>query len=284
MARAKANGIEIAYDLLGSGEPLLLIGGFGMTREFWGTLPASLADRFQVIVYDNRGSGESTLPSEPFSIADMAEDAIGLMDALEIRTAHIFGVSMGGMIGQLLCAGHPGRVRKAILGCTGHGGRHAIPTPPLAMKTFEELANPDLLPEAAARLLIPILFSEKFVSSETERVEAYIKVSVEHPQTRKGARFQMGALMEFDAESLLGKVNTQVLVVTGSEDILIPPENSKLLAGKLPNARLEVIGGAGHNFFFETPETVLELVGEFLAGNPVDGTMPEPQHISPQTS
>ncbi|NTV02856.1 MAG: alpha/beta fold hydrolase [Chlorobiaceae bacterium] len=266
MPLLKTNGIDIAYDILGSGEPLLLIGGFGMTREFWGTLPAALAERFRVIVYDNRGSGESTLPAEPFSIADMAEDAAGIMDFLDIDSAHVFGVSMGGMIAQMLCARHPDRVRKAILGCTSHGGRHAIPAPPLTVKAFEAVANPGLTVEASARMLVPILFSDRFVESEKERVESYIRVSVEHALTRQCAIFQMEALMGFDAEGLLEQIRVPVLVVTGSEDRLIPPENSRLLAGKIPNARLEVISDAGHNFFFETPETVRSLIEEFLAG------------------
>ncbi|NTU69020.1 MAG: alpha/beta fold hydrolase [Chlorobiaceae bacterium] len=265
MDQAKVNGIEIAYDSMGSGEPLLLIGGFGMTREFWGTLPDSLAKRFRVILYDNRGSGGSTVPDDPFTIADMAEDAFGLLDALQIESAYIFGVSMGGMIAQMLCALHPGRVSKAILGCTSHGGSHAVPSPPMAVRTFEEVANPDLSPEAAARMLVPVLFSKSFVCDATQRVEAYVRLSVEHAMTRHGARCQMGALMEFDAEGFLDQLRMPVLVVTGSEDILIPPENSRLLAGKLPNARLEVISGAGHNFFFEQPETSSTLIEAFLA-------------------
>ena len=260
----KANGIELAFDTIGSGEPLLLIGGFGMTREFWGTLPALLAERFRIIVYDNRGSGSSSVPSEPFTINDMAEDAVGLLDALDIDSAHLFGVSMGGMIAQQLCANHPERVRKAILGCTGHGGRHAVPPPPVVVQTFENLADPTLSAEASARMLVPIVFSKGFESAAHERVETYIRLSIEHPLTRQGAINQMQALMSFDAESLLGAIGTRVLVVTGSEDILIPPENSRLLTEKLPCASLEVLEGAGHNFFFEKPEATVALVTSFL--------------------
>lgn len=274
MPLAKANGMEIAYDLLGTGEPLLLIGGFGMTREFWGGLPLALSERFRVVSYDNRGSGKSSVPAEPFTIADMAADAIGLMDSLQIQSACIFGVSMGGMIAQMLCAGYPTRVRRAILGCTTHGGPNGIPSPPEAEKTFEALADPSLSPEAAARMLIPVLFGSTFITGTPERVEAYIRICVEHPQTKSGAIGQMAALMGFDAEKELDGIRTPVLVVTGDEDMLIPQENSMLLARKIPDARLETIAGAGHNFFFEKPDATAALIEGFMPGALQDDTTP----------
>ena len=268
MPLAKIGHIEISYEICGSGEPLLLIGGFGMTMEFWGTLLESLAHNFRVIAYDNRGAGRSTVPAEPFTIAEMAEDAIGLIDALNLETVHVFGVSMGGMIAQLLCANYPDRIRRVMLGCTSHGGPHAVSPESRVMELFGQAANPDLSPEEAARMIVPCLFSESFIRDEPDRIEAFVRLSVAHSMTPAGAKGQMGALALFDAEELLRKIESTVLVVTGSDDLLIPPENSQLLTGKIPHASLEVIGDAGHNFFFEKPETVNGIAIRYLLARP----------------
>ncbi len=264
MGIAKVNGINLSYDISGSGEPLLLIGGFGMTKEFWSTLLQLLSSRFQVIAYDNRGAGGSTVSPAPYAIGDMAGDAIGLIDALHMDSTHVFGVSMGGMIAQVLCANHPERIGKAVLGCTSQGGIHAVSPDSCVTEAFGQAANPDLSPEEAARLIVPYMFSENFIRNETERLEAFIRLSVDHCMIPDGAAGQMNALTGFDAESLPEEIRSPVLVVTGSDDLLIPPENSRMLARRIPQASLEIIEGAGHNFFFEKPQEVARLVIEYL--------------------
>ncbi|NTW83385.1 MAG: alpha/beta hydrolase [Chlorobiaceae bacterium] len=264
MGIAKVNGINLSYDISGSGEPLLLIGGFGMTKEFWNMLVHPLSSCFQVIAYDNRGAGGSTVSTAPYTIEDMAGDAVGLIDALHMDSTHVFGVSMGGMIAQVLCANHPERIGKAILGCTSQGGIHAVSPASCITEAFGQAANPDLTPEEAARLIVPYLFSDTFINREKERVEAFIRLSVDHCMTPEGAGTQMHALARFNAEALPEKIHMPVLVVTGSDDLLIPPENSRILASRIPQASLEIIDGAGHNFFFEKPETTAGLVIEYL--------------------
>ena len=111
MVKTKVKDIEIAYRTDGSGEPVVLIGGFTMVKESWEPQIVELARRFRVITFDNRGVGDTTLPSGPFIIADMAADTVGLMDTLSIDSAHIFGVSMGGLIAQILSLDYPDRVK-----------------------------------------------------------------------------------------------------------------------------------------------------------------------------
>jgi 3-oxoadipate enol-lactonase len=260
------NGIDICYDLYGSGEPLLLIGGFGMTREFWDLQIQDLKKHFKVIVFDNRGAGKSTVPVEPFTMSDMAADTIALMDALHVESAHVLGVSMGGMITQLLCLDHGERIRKAVLGCTSHGGKNAVQTGEKAGAALAQAANPDLTPEQAARMLIPFLFSRQFAEEQPERVETFIQLSVENCLSVEGAAGQMGALDSFDTEHRLREINAPVLILAGSGDRLVPTENSKQLLDHIPNAKLRIIPGAGHNFFYEKAPELNRILLDFFLG------------------
>jgi 3-oxoadipate enol-lactonase len=267
--RVQANGMEIAYNVRGAGEPLVLIGGFTMTKESWSLQMEGLSPHFQVIALDNRGVGESTVPQDPFTIADMAADAVGLLDALGIPSAHVFGVSMGGLIAQILALDHPHRVRRVALGCTTHGGRHAVQPETEVMALLAKAGDPTVPPEEAIRMKLPILFTKRFLQEEVQRREDFVRSSLAHAPTPQGAAGQMRALSRFNVRDRLGEVRTPVLVVTGSEDRMMPPENSRLLAQAIPGARLHMVAGAGHAFFHEKSEEVNRaLLGFFNAPLP----------------
>lgn len=261
---ARINGIDIAYDISGDGEPVLLVGGFGMTKEGWAEQVAALAGQFRVITFDNRGVGESTVPSEPFTIDDMAADAAGLLDHLGIDKAHVFGVSMGGLITQTLALDYPGRVLKAVLGCTSHGGRHAVQPKPEVMEILASLSIPGISPQEAVRRRIPIIFSDRFVREEPERVAIFVERSIRYQPTPQGAAGQMKALSFFNVQRRLGEISCPVLVMTGSEDRMMPPENAGLLVDGIPGAELYVVEGAGHGFFQERPEEVNRVLIDFF--------------------
>ncbi|MBW1785531.1 MAG: alpha/beta fold hydrolase [Deltaproteobacteria bacterium] len=264
MKTVKANGIDIAYRIDGSGDPLILIGGFTMVKESWGLQVADLAKRFRVITFDNRGVGGSTAPAEPFTIADMAADTIGLMDALDIPSAHFFGVSMGGLIAQVLALDYPDRVRKAALGCTTHGGKHAVQPEKEVMAILGKAADPGIPPEESLRMRLPIIMSEGFRQDHPRRVEAFVSDGLRHMPTAQGAKGQMGALSRFNVRDRLGEITCPVLVITGSEDRMMPPENADLLTDGISGAELVVIEGAGHSFFFEKPEEVNRVLIDFF--------------------
>ena len=265
MARAKINGIEIAYNSSGSGDPVVLIGGFGMVKEGWVQQVAALEKHFQVITIDNRGAGESTVPSEPFTVADMAADVAGLLDRLGIDKAHIFGVSMGGLIAQTLALDYPDRVRTAVLGCTSHGGRHAVQPAPEVVQTLAALGKPGVSPEEAARKRIPVLLSDRFIREEPEKVEEFLKLSLWYRLTPEGTRGQVQALSFFNVKRRLGEIRCPVLVITGDEDRMMPPENSRLLAEGIAGAELYIVTGAGHSFFLEKPEEVNRVLLDFYS-------------------
>jgi pimeloyl-ACP methyl ester carboxylesterase len=243
---------------------VILIGGFTMVKESWGLQVRDLARDFRVITLDNRGVGETKVPAGPFTVADMAADTAGLMDALSIRTAHVFGVSMGGLIAQVLAVDHPDRVRKAGLGCTTHGGGHAVQPAPEVMQALGRATDPTVPVEEAVRNWVPILFSRRFIEEETTRLEEFIRFTVQTWPSPEGAAGQIGALSVFNVRRRLAEIRCPVLVITGSEDRMMPPENARLLAQGIPGAEHYVVDGAGHGFFFEKPEEVNRVLVEFF--------------------
>jgi pimeloyl-ACP methyl ester carboxylesterase len=265
MATVRVKDLQIAYDVDGRGEPVFLIGGFTMVKESWELQVAELAKHFRVITFDNRGVGETTVPSERFSIAEMAADTVGLMDALEIDSAHVFGVSMGGLIAQTLALDHPDRVEKVVLGCTTHGGRHAVQPQKEVMQLLAKASDPSIPAEESVRMRLPTILAERFIREQPERLEEFVRVSVQHWPTPEGAAGQMGALSVFNVKKRLGEIRCPVLVITGVEDRMMPAENSRLLAEGIEGAELYLVEGAGHSFFFEKPDEVNRVLIEFLS-------------------
>ena len=265
MPKATVKDMEMGYRMVGSGDTVILIAGFTMVKDSWGLQVAELAKKFSVITIDNRGVGETTVPSETFSIADMAADTVGLMDVLDIDSAHVFGVSMGGLIAQVMALDYPNRVEKVALGCTTHGGRHAVQPQKEVMEVLATASDPTIPAEEAIRMRLPIIFSERFMREEPERVEEFVRFSVEYWPSPEGAAGQMGALSVFNVKRRLGEIHSPVLVITGKEDRMMPPENSRLLADGIAGAELYMVADAGHCFFFEKPDEVNRILIDFFS-------------------
>jgi len=262
---AEVGNIEMAYDVDGSGEPVVLIGGFTMVKESWELQVVELAKRFRVVTFDNRGVGDTTVPAEPFTVGDMAADTAGFMDTLGIASAHIIGVSMGGLIAQVLALDYADRVEKVVLGCTSHGGRHAVQPRGEVMEVLAKASDPTLPVEESVRMRLPVVFSERFIREEPERLEEFVRSSVKYWPTPEGAAGQFGALSVFNVKRRLGEIRCPVLVITGSEDRMMPPENSRLLAEGIEGAEHYVVNGAGHSFFLEEPDEVNGVLIDFLS-------------------
>jgi len=256
MAKAQVKELQMAYSIDGAGEPVLLIGGFTMVKESWELQVVELAKRFRVITFDNRGVGETTVPTEPFTIDEMAADTVGLMDAVGIDSAHIFGVSMGGLIAQVLALDHPDRVGKVALGCTTHGGRRAVQPTREVMEIIEV--------EKSVRIRLPTIFSERFIREEPERLEEFVRFSVQYWPTPQGAAGQMGALSVFNVRRRLGEIRCPVLAITGAEDRMMPPDNARLLAEGIEGAAHYLVDEAGHSFFLEKPDEVNGVLIDFF--------------------
>lgn len=258
-------GIRLYYEISGEGEPLLLIMGLGGHVLDWGwVLPERLAEGRSVIAFDNRGSGRSEQPPGPYSIEEMAEDAVGLLDALEIERADVFGVSMGGMIAQEMAVRHPERIGRLILGATSPGGEASVCAPPEVQAYLEPRL--DLTLHEALWWSAPAGYPQEFIDAHPDIVERKIQANMAHPSSLEAYRAQLAAYRAFDIGDRLAEIRAPTLVMAGSSDILIPPENGLILAEKIPGAELRIIEGAGHLFWISHPEeTYSEVVG-FLGG------------------
>jgi len=266
MPVARINDLNIHYEVQGLGEPLLLIMGYRGSGYMWGDeLLAPLARYFQVITFDNRGTGDSDKPNSVYTLPMMAGDAAGLLRHLGISRAHVFGVSMGGMIAQELALHYPRQIDRLILGCTNCGGPHAILAPMHVLETL--LVPPDMPREEAIRRQWPVMFSPDFVKHNPDVLDRLTARSLEHPTPLYSAIRQAMAVQRFNTYGRLGQIVAPTLVVAGSADQIVPYENSFLLADRIHRATLEILPGAGHAFFWEQPGEVVELLSEFCYGS-----------------
>ena len=261
MPKVKANGIGLYYETHGRGEPLLLIAGLGATGEIWDIQVPLLAREFQVITFDNRGAGRSDKPQEPYSIAMFADDTAGLMDALDIDTAFIYGQSMGGLIAQEFGVRHPRRSRALVLGCTSFGGPNSVLPNPDAMSTlssFTSMETREVLEHA-----LNVFFSSQFL--ERNRAEAVRRMtSYLDRRPPADAYVRQAACLVFDFYDRLPQIQAPTLVINGEDDRLAPSENSRIMAKRIPGAELVLFPKAGHLYFDELPEESARMVIEFL--------------------
>ena len=265
MPTADIAGNSLYYERRGSGEPLLLIMGMSGNTAHWDEPFAALLERrFELFMFDNRGIGQSTPVAADFTIADMAQDTAGLMDAVGLQSAHVMGISMGGMVAQQLVIEHPERVRGLVLGCTYPGGAgSSLAGPDVVQRLAGPMMSGDR--EAAMRAGWEVNVSPAFAAQD-EHWQRFRSVAAQQPASLEVIMRQMGAIGGHDVSERLGSISAPTLVIHGSADEMLSVRNAEILAEKIPGARLEVLDGVGHLFFWEQPERSAELVTEFLAG------------------
>lgn len=257
--RARVNGIEIAYDRAGSGEPVLLVMGWATTRLGWVNQMPVLAERYDVACFDNRGIGESEAPYEPWTMDTMVADTVGVMDLLGFERVHLAGISMGGMISQEVALRYPERVRSLTLISTQHGGPEHVPPSEAALAAFSSLEGD---PAARVEKLIRITFGRRFQEERPDYVEAAINFAVARPAPLHSVVHQLSAVMQWSlaggSADRLGRIAAPALVLHGTADELIPSGNGELIAAKIPGARLRLFPDAGHALIAERADEVNE--------------------------
>ena len=261
MPKLQVGEHELHYERAGSGEPLLMIQGMSGTHVAWGEpFLAPLRESFDVIAFDNRGIGLSGPIDGPFTILEMAEDAAGLLDQLGIESAHVVGISMGGMIAQDLALAHPERLRSLTLGCTYCGGPGSQLMPEEnARKLMEGMASGDR--DQAIRASYEVNLSPTFRCDE-DRFAAFNEMATSVPAARETIQLQVQAIFGHDTSGRLAEISTPTLIIHGTEDGVLPYPNAELIASLMPSARLETLEGVGHMFWWEQPERSAELIRE----------------------
>ena len=245
--------MKIAWERHGSGPPLLLIHGLGYARWGWEPVVEPLARSFDVLLFDNRGIGESDAPPGPYTAAQMASDALQVLDEADVERAHVLGTSLGGMVAQELALAHPARVDKLVLACTTPGGAGAYPMPE---RTVRLMTNGATLRDFVENALHP--------DERAELVERILEHRLATAQAPEAWAAQAAAGAGFDAYERVGSIAAPTLVLHGDGDVVVDPRNADVLAGLLPHASVELFPGTGHLFFWQEPERFARLVGEFL--------------------
>ncbi|HUF53014.1 MAG TPA: alpha/beta fold hydrolase [Dehalococcoidia bacterium] len=267
MSIARVNGIDLYYEVHGTGEPVVLIMGLGTNATAWGAQIPALSREYKLIAFDNRGSGRSEKPANGYTVPQMADDTLSLMDQLGVGEAHVFGMSMGGMIAQEVYHRRPERVRTLILAGTLAGGPMA--TLPSA-GTFLEFA-----PRGGRTLAdtlesgLRMFYSDEFIAANRGRLvqRAISQMGMFPPGHALQGQFR--AVRGYNAFSKLRKITAPTLVFGATGDRIVPFPNQETLAERIPNARFVPFEGAGHGFILERAEAVNRATLSFLREHPI---------------
>ena len=255
------DGTRLYYETIGQGEPLLFISGQGSDHHGWDEVRDDFAAHYQVIVYDHRGTGQSDKPeSPPYTTRGFARDAIAVLDALHIERAHIYGISMGGRIGQWLAIDFPERVGAVVLGCTTPGNKHGVVRP---AEVDEWMKSRDQ--DAIAQTLV----SPGWMAQHPEWVQKRAEQAL-NPIPAHAQRLHYAASEGHDSWAELPRLSAPTLVIHGSEDMLNMTANAYLLQERILNAELYIVNGGRHIYFVEYQAESSAAVLEFLARHPLN--------------
>ncbi|MGD0212274.1 MAG: alpha/beta fold hydrolase [Terriglobales bacterium] len=253
------HGTNIYWDEQGEGEALLLIMGLGYTSVMWHRTRPGLAQHYRTVAFDNRGVGRSEVPPGPYSIAAMASDAAAVLDAAGIARAHVFGVSMGGMIAQEFALQYPARTLSLILGCTSPGG-------PLATHAKSDVIDVlfarGMTPEQARDAILPFIYDP---ATPREKIDEDLNVRQPWLPSPAGYIAQLQGIMTWEGYSRIAQIKAPTLVIHGKSDALIPPGNGELLAQHIPGAKLVLLDHASHLFLTDQVEASEKAILDFLS-------------------
>jgi len=281
--KIEVNDIYIYYEIHGEGKPLLLIEGLGYSSWMWFKQIPAFSKEYKVIVFDNRGVGNTDKPNSEYAIQMMADDAAGLLKALGLDSAYILGASMGGFIAEELALKYPDMVKSLVLVSTSFGGKNSMPIASNLWNSFVKLWGlvPDVLqfsgkgsvpminsfgltPEKRIRYGLSLAFTSEYFKTHTEEVDRIVGWRLNNLQPSYAWDRQLMAGMNFDAADRVSRIKAPTLVLTGSDDRVVSSESSKRLAEEIPNSRFITLEGTGHLLFIEQPEEFNKMVLNFL--------------------
>jgi pimeloyl-ACP methyl ester carboxylesterase len=269
MPEVRVGEIRLHYEVAGAGDPLLMMMGMGASSASWPPeLVTELTHSFRTIVYDNRGTGRSDKPDEPYSLAMFASDALAVLDDLNISRVHLFAVSMGGMVAQEFALNYGSRLQTLTLGCTTCGGRHAVPPPPESAKLLtaprDGLSDADVI-----RRGWPLAYTPEFIQNHRAELEGTIPRLLANATPAFVFKRHLEATYGLKTYDRLPEIKMPTLIITGANDVLIPARNSEILAERIRGAKLHVIQNAGHAFFNEARKEFLSEFVPFVKAHPI---------------
>jgi pimeloyl-ACP methyl ester carboxylesterase len=273
MPFANDRSVDLYYESAGYGPPVLLVSGQGMTRSAWWRTVPVLARRFRVLSFDNRDTGRSKHSAWPYTVAQMADDAMAVLDAAGEERAHVYGMSLGGMVAQEIALRHPDRVAALVLGSTTPGGVQAV-LPDLRTLTFFVRVG-WMGPEEAEWAAVAYKYGEA-----TRRERGFlIAEDIAHrdgfPVDALTYLHQMGAASSFNPMGRLRDIAAPTLVVHGEQDVVVPPANARRLAEAIPDSELMIWPGAGHLYATDEPRADRAIMRFLLRHPEALGRLPE---------
>ena len=258
--------MRIAYELRGTWawrRPwLVLVQGMGFDHLGWQPVLGKLDRRFRLVLIDNRGFGRSDGPAGPFTVADMVRDVLAVFDAAGVHRAHLLGASLGGMVAQEFAIEHPERVGRLVLVCTTPGWPFAYPMPAAAVRLIAATAG--MPTEAAVRRHIENALSQRTVLRQPELVDRLVGALGSRPADSRILSAQARAGARYAGQLRQARIKARTLVVHGDADTVVDPRNARLLARRIPDARLVTFPGLGHLLFWEDPDGFADAVASFL--------------------
>ncbi|MFM9281231.1 alpha/beta fold hydrolase [Paenibacillus jiagnxiensis] len=261
MNKVFVNGVNICYESVGEGVPLIGILGKDSNMNWWNpAMREGLSESNRFIMLDNRGTGGSDAPEEAYSISDMAKDVVGLMDALDIDKGHILGISMGGMIGQEIAIEFPNRVEKLVLCSTTCGVTRALPSLRMLNWMSRSRKSPGFSPQDTLQML----FSHTYIQENPDRIREFIKrMQIDIPNPRS-VEIHQQAVKKFDSYDRLGRITAPTLILHGEEDWVFRPRHAKILNQRIAGSKLIMVPNAAHGIFSQEGSKVLEEIRRFI--------------------
>jgi 3-oxoadipate enol-lactonase len=252
-------GAKIYWDEQGQGPPILMIMGLGYASVMWHRTRPALAQGYRTLTLDNRGVGLSAVPPGPYSITTMAGDAAAVLDAAGVASAHVFGVSMGGMIAQEFALRFPGRTRSLILGCTSPGGPSAVRA---ESNVIDILLAREMTREQARTAILPYIYD---VSTPQQRIDEDVQLRRDWLPSPEGYAAQLMAIRGWEAYSRIAQITAPTLVLHGRSDALIPAANGALIARRIPGAKFVLLEHASHMFLSDQTAAANAEILAFLS-------------------
>jgi pimeloyl-ACP methyl ester carboxylesterase len=270
-AKARVNGVELWYEVTGEGEPVIQIHGAGFGHFNFAPATPALAERFRVIDYDMRGYGQSDRPVQHYDMEVWADDVAGLLDALDLREAHVHGTSMGGMIAIVFAGKYPERTTSVVINCAaaklGKAGR-------LVFKNWIDIAQLD--PDGpGSRILAELIAWQALSKCFLETAEGVAAIDTIQQILRDSNRLEVftaacRAMCEMDVTAWLPRITSPALVLGGDEDLMTPWDQGPGGAGQeaifegIPNAEKHVIRGSNHSTIFDNTAEHVQAVIDFF--------------------
>jgi 3-oxoadipate enol-lactonase len=255
---------ELHWESDGTGDPVLLIHGLGLSGGAWWRTVDALSPSMRVITFDHRGIGQSASVTYAYTTEGMADDAVSILDALDIDRVHVYGFSLGGMVAQQVALRHPDRVQSLVLGATHSGGRRMAFPEPDVVAFFRRRAK--MPSEEAAWASVPYNYGPRSRAELVDRIAQDIERRLQNPFKERAYKAQLLAASLHNCYRRLERIRIPTLVVHGARDRVIPVANAHMTAEQVPGAQLKILQDAGHLYPTEEP-AVDEAIGAFFAAH-----------------